>query len=58
MMLFFCTIVGLFLAALPNVLWLIGWVIGKMLDYSLPYRWFGWTALFLLPMGLLYFQSG
>lgn len=33
MMLFFCTIVGLFLAALPNVLWLIGWVIGKMLDY-------------------------
>lgn len=48
MMLFFCTIVGLFLAALPNVLWLIGWVIGKMLDYCLPYRWFGWTALLLV----------
>lgn len=48
MMLFFCTIVGLFLAALPNVLWLIGWVIGKMLGYCLPYRWFGWTALLLV----------
>ena len=48
MMLFFCTIVGLFLAALPNVLWLIGWVIGKVAGYCLPYRWFGWTALLLV----------
>ena len=48
MMLFFSIIAGLLLAALPNLLWVIGWVIGKLAGYHLPYRYFGWTALVLV----------
>lgn len=44
----FSAVLGLVLALLPHVLWLIGWLIGKCFHYSLPYAPFGWTALGLV----------
>ena len=43
--LIFSAILGLIVAAVPHLLWLIGWLIGKCFHYSLPYAPFGWTAL-------------
>ncbi|MCR4965406.1 MAG: metallophosphoesterase [Bacteroidales bacterium] len=40
-------ILGLILAAIPHIVWLIAWLIGKCFHYSLPYAPFGWTALAL-----------
>ncbi len=44
----FSVFLGLLVAILPNILWLIGWVIGKCCHYSLSYAPFGWTSLGLV----------
>ena len=46
---------GALLAAVPNVLWLVGALAGKVFSYRLPYAPFGWTAagLVLLLWGCL-----
>lgn len=46
--LIFSAFLGFFIALLPHIVWLIGWIIGKCFGYSLPYSAFGWTALGLV----------
>ena len=41
----FSAFLGVIVAIIPHLLWLIGWLIGKCFHYSLPYAPFGWTAL-------------
>lgn len=48
MLVSFCIIVGLILALVPHILWLIGWIICKALKFDLPYIYFGITALVLV----------
>lgn len=48
----------LVLAALPHIVWGIGWCIGKCFHYSLPYAPFGWTAAGLVVMALLILAYG
>lgn len=48
-----CTgaIFGTLVWLIPNVLWLLGWIAGRVFSYRLPYAPFGWTALaFLLTV--------
>lgn len=47
-MLLFSVIVGLTLALIPNVLWVIFWCIGKIAHFYTPYTPFGWSSLALL----------
>ncbi len=42
---FFAAFLGIFLAALPHIIWLIGWIAGKIFHFPLHYAPFGWTAL-------------
>ena len=47
-MLLFSVIVGLILALIPNVLWVIFWCVGKIAHFYTPYTPFGWSSLALL----------
>lgn len=38
---------GTFAFLIPNVIWIVGWIVGRLLSYRLPYAPFGWTALSL-----------
>ena len=40
-------VLGLVVALIPNLLWLLGFGVGRCFRYSLPYAPFGWTALAL-----------
>lgn len=40
-------VLGLVFALIPNLLWLLGFGVGRCFRYSLPYAPFGWTALVL-----------
>ena len=60
MMIAFCLVVSLLLAALPHLLWLVCIAMSKPMGYSCRYTPFGWAAvvlvmLFLLLMGYGYF---
>lgn len=60
MMIMFCIAGALLLALVPNLLWLIGWTVGKVMGHSLSYSPFGWTAIgivifFWLLMGYGFF---
>ena len=46
---------GTFAWLVPNVLWLLSWLIGKLFAYRVPYAPFGWTAagILLLIWGCL-----
>lgn len=49
--------VATFFALIPNILWCIGWCVGRLFSYRLPYAPFGWTALVLVLLiwcGLIY----
>lgn len=48
---------GTFAWLVPNVLWLLSWLIGKLFTYRVPYAPFGWTALsiLLLIWGCLFY---
>lgn len=41
----------------PNVLWLLSWLVGKLFSYRVPYAPFGWTAagILLLIWGCLFY---
>lgn len=41
-------IFGTFVWLIPNVLWMLGWIVGRLFSYRLPYSPFGWTALAFL----------
>ena len=43
-------VLGLVVAVLPHVVWLLAWMVGKCFHYSMPYAPFGWTALALVMM--------
>lgn len=43
-----CLILAIFIAAIPHILWLILFLIGKIFSFHLPYAPFGWTALGLV----------
>lgn len=50
-------IFGTFFALIPNILWCLGWCVGRIFSYRLPYAPFGWTALALMTLiwgGLAY----
>ena len=40
-------LLGIVVALVPHVLWLVGWLVGKCFHYTLPYPCFGWSALAL-----------
>lgn len=46
-MLVICIIAGLILALIPNILWLIGWIICKIPGIQLKYKYFGISSLLL-----------
>lgn len=48
----------LLLAAIPHVLWGIGWCVGKCFRYSLPYAPFGWTTVALVALALVVMSYG
>lgn len=41
-------VLGIVIAALPHVIWLLAWVVGRCFHYTIPYAPFGWTALALV----------
>lgn len=41
-------IAGILLAAIPQLLWLLGWVLSLLFGYSLPYAPFGWSGIGLM----------
>ena len=47
-MLIAALVLGIIIAALPHVVWLLAWGIGKGFHYTIPYAPFGWTALALV----------
>lgn len=47
-MLIAALVLGIIIAALPHVVWLLAWAVGKGFHYTLPYAPFGWTALALV----------
>ena len=47
-MLIAALVLGIVVAALPHVVWLLAWAVGKGFHYTLPYAPFGWTALALV----------
>lgn len=52
-----CVFVGTFFALIPHLLWCLGWCVGRLFSYRLPYAPFGWTALavvLLLWCGMIY----
>lgn len=50
--------VDILLAAIPSLIWLICWIVGKCLHYSMPYAPFGWTALGLVAIAWLILAYG
>lgn len=46
--LIFTIFLGIFMALLPHVVWLVVWLIGKCFHGSVPYAPFGWTAVGLI----------
>ena len=40
----FMVLLSVVLALIPNVLWLLGWLVGRCFHSHLPYAPFGWTA--------------
>lgn len=49
-MLIAALMLGIIIAVLPHVVWLLAWMVGKCFHYSMPYAPFGWTALALVMM--------
>lgn len=49
-MLIAALMLGIIIAVLPHVVWLLAWMVGKCFYYSMPYAPFGWTALALVMM--------
>jgi len=47
-MLIAALVLGVVIAALPHVVWLLAWLVGKGFHYTMPYAPFGWTALALV----------
>lgn len=45
MMIIACLISGFIVALIPNIIWLVGWVAGKFIGYTLPYHYFGISAI-------------
>ena len=43
-------VLGIIIAALPHVVWLLAWLVGKGFHYTMPYAPFGWTALVLVAV--------
>ena len=43
-------VLGIVIAALPHVVWLLAWMVGKCFHYTVPYVPFGWTALALVAV--------
>lgn len=41
-------VLGIVVATLPHVFWLLAWLVGKGFHYTMPYAPFGWTALALV----------
>ena len=58
MMLYLCISGSIFLALLPNLLWVIGWIACKIAGVSLPYKHFGLCALVLVAAFLLILAYG
>ena len=50
MLLILCIIAGLVLALVPHVLWFIGWIGCRIAGVSLPYSYFGISALVILAI--------
>lgn len=48
MMLAFCLVLSLFIAIIPHFLWFIGWIVGRIVHYNIPYHPFGWSAMILV----------
>ena len=47
-MLIAALVLGIVIAALPHVVWLLAWVVGKGVHCTVPYAPFGWMALVLV----------
>ena len=41
-------VLGIVVAVLPHVVWLLAWLVGKGFHYTMPYAPFGWTAIALV----------
>lgn len=44
---FLCGTFGTFFFLLPNVLWIVAWIVGKLFSFKVSYAPWGWTALVL-----------
>lgn len=49
-MLIAALMLGIIIAVLPHVVWLLAWMVGKCFHYTVSYTPFGWTALALAVM--------
>lgn len=49
-MLIAALMLGIVIAVLPHVVWLLTWMVGKCFHYTVSYAPFGWTALALVVM--------
>ena len=58
MMLVSLLVLSLIFTAVPNVLWLVVWLIAKCFHYSMPYAPFGWTAFGLVAFAWIVMAYG
>lgn len=58
MMIIFSLVLGVLLFLIPNLLWLLGWIAGKIFHFLLPYAPFGYTSLGLVLLCWLVMAYG
>lgn len=58
MMLFSVLLLSIVLFAIPNIIWLVVWIIGKCFHYAIPYSPFAWTAFVLVALVWLILAYG
>ena len=58
MMLVSVLFLTLVLAAVPNILWFVAWLVAKCFHYTMPYAPFGWTAFVLVAIAWIVMAYG
>ena len=58
MMLVSVIFLSIVLFAIPNILWLVAWLVCKCFHYALPYAPFGWTAFVLVAFAWIVLAYG
>lgn len=54
----FITAAVIFLALIPNIIWMVLWPLCRIFGYHLPYGYFGWSAMGIASIALLLMLYG